>query len=872
MHSRLRNLIVSGIWVGVLAMGDAHAQWGGPPPAAPAGLTALPDYGTNRITLRWTDVADERGYRVYRRTGAGGAWGQIGRDLVANTTSYVDVGPFAAGTQYFYKVRAFRIWESADSNIVQQNLIIAWTVPTSHEILHTWNDTIGTAGTRGFHEGVDIQQTMAGPRDEVVAARGGTVVSIAGGVLHNEYVFIRVTINGRFEYDCYLHLETAVAVAVNDVVFAGQRLGQMGTGYFPVVWTDHMHFFIAAAAAPLPNPGIRHPQAMYTAANDRDPGGTAPEMFDHPGAPAGDSHFRHQGDAAGTRIDYDRALRPLDRDIDILVGMRDEQGTDPDQAPMKLWYWIVGPRPAVHGVDHDNVKNGARAYQLMDFTGRFWGGQARSEHVVDSDAAWNHGPRIMVGGVAYPWPQHKHFIVTNAGAMDGAATNVSDDQFWNTNAKNDRSDPLGDHANFATEPDTTMAHEARFPDGEYEINIYSADLDNENWETIDNVRIENYPPILKSVVVYYDFDGDENTPAAGENKGYERKVYEFNHLNPDAYKVTPDDIKSYRIRRADYGPDGTAFWIKLTFSETIDKTWADENVQLDIKNDGGGPYGSTRTWSRLYADDDTVVAEFSVAADEGEDEAMIIVKQRDRRDRLANHRCMDKDSNGVPEADCIDNNHIFLVCSDDDDANNNRVGDICEPTPTPTKTATPTKTHTPTPTWTPTWTYTPSPTYTATPTYTPTPTSTSTPTWTRTATRTNTPVPSTTASPLTTATAVITETPEPPTSTPTETPATETPTGTPATETPTGTPATETPTEAPATETPTATPEDSTTPGPSGTVTPIINPTLVETAISEVIGDRGSASVPAPSYGIAWFLIAVALAMQVVARRTRDRA
>jgi hypothetical protein len=74
------------------------------PPAAPTNLAAEA-VSTSRIDLRWTDNATtETGFKIERKTGGGGTWGQIAAPG-ANVTAYADTG-LAAGTPCVYRVRA----------------------------------------------------------------------------------------------------------------------------------------------------------------------------------------------------------------------------------------------------------------------------------------------------------------------------------------------------------------------------------------------------------------------------------------------------------------------------------------------------------------------------------------------------------------------------------------------------------------------------------------------------------------------------------------------------------------------------------------------------------------------------------------------
>ncbi len=78
---------------------------GGPTiPAAPSSLAATAASST-QINLSWVDnSSDETGFKVERKTGAGGTYAQIAT-VGAGVTTYPNIG-LAASTQYYYRVRA----------------------------------------------------------------------------------------------------------------------------------------------------------------------------------------------------------------------------------------------------------------------------------------------------------------------------------------------------------------------------------------------------------------------------------------------------------------------------------------------------------------------------------------------------------------------------------------------------------------------------------------------------------------------------------------------------------------------------------------------------------------------------------------------
>ena len=79
-----------------------------PATAAPLNPTNLAVVQTSSVaaTLTWTDQAsNETGFRIERKTSAGGAYASIGT-AGANATTFADSGPFTQGTAYYYRVFA----------------------------------------------------------------------------------------------------------------------------------------------------------------------------------------------------------------------------------------------------------------------------------------------------------------------------------------------------------------------------------------------------------------------------------------------------------------------------------------------------------------------------------------------------------------------------------------------------------------------------------------------------------------------------------------------------------------------------------------------------------------------------------------------
>ena len=74
-------------------------------PRNPTSLTVIQTSGGN-AQLSWIDNAsDENGFRIERKTNAGGVFTPVG-SVTANTVTFTDAGPFSPGNVYYYRVTA----------------------------------------------------------------------------------------------------------------------------------------------------------------------------------------------------------------------------------------------------------------------------------------------------------------------------------------------------------------------------------------------------------------------------------------------------------------------------------------------------------------------------------------------------------------------------------------------------------------------------------------------------------------------------------------------------------------------------------------------------------------------------------------------
>jgi transcriptional regulator CtsR len=174
-----------------------NAGSGGPTlPAAPSGLAAT-TLATNQIRLNWTDNANnETGFKIERKTGAGGTYAQIAT-VAANTTVYTNTG-LAANTQYYYRVRATNsVGDSAYSAEANATTLpfppaapsgLTATPASASQINLSWTDNANN------ETGFEVERkTGAGGTYAFVVGTGVNVTSVSDvGLSANTTYFYRV--------------------------------------------------------------------------------------------------------------------------------------------------------------------------------------------------------------------------------------------------------------------------------------------------------------------------------------------------------------------------------------------------------------------------------------------------------------------------------------------------------------------------------------------------------------------------------------------------------------------------------------------------------------------------------------------------------
>lgn len=145
-------------------------------PLIPTALSATAG-SSSQITLNWTDNSDiEDGYKIERKTGAGGSYSQIAM-AGANVTSYSDNG-LTANTTYFYRVRASAsggesdysheanatTWATGQPPAAPSNLTAS--AVSSSQINLVWQDNANNE--TGFE--IDRANTSGGPYTQIGTA------------------------------------------------------------------------------------------------------------------------------------------------------------------------------------------------------------------------------------------------------------------------------------------------------------------------------------------------------------------------------------------------------------------------------------------------------------------------------------------------------------------------------------------------------------------------------------------------------------------------------------------------------------------------------------------------------------------------------
>jgi phosphodiesterase/alkaline phosphatase D-like protein len=175
----------------------AYATTLSSPPTAPSNLTASAASST-QINISWRDnSSNESGFKIERKTGAGGAYSKIA-SAAANATAYSDAG-LSSGVTYYYRILAYNA--SGDSNYsgeasattltqsldAPSNLTAA--AVSSNQINLSWQDNSGNES--GFR--IERKTGAGGTYSQIAAAAANAVsYSDASGLSPNSTYYYRI--------------------------------------------------------------------------------------------------------------------------------------------------------------------------------------------------------------------------------------------------------------------------------------------------------------------------------------------------------------------------------------------------------------------------------------------------------------------------------------------------------------------------------------------------------------------------------------------------------------------------------------------------------------------------------------------------------
>lgn len=203
-------------------------------PAAPSGLQATALSAT-QARLTWTDNSyNEAGFKVERKTGAGGAWAQVGT-AAANATSWTDTG-LTESTTYYYRVLAY---DNAGNSGYSNEAPV--TTPAAQPLLRLPISDIAF-GT--------VNECATLDRTTVLYNDGGTALTISAVTLASGSADFGYrtpatpfaipplgsqAVTVRFAPSAAGAEAAVFAVASNDPGAAGATFGVSGTGFIPSI-------------------------------------------------------------------------------------------------------------------------------------------------------------------------------------------------------------------------------------------------------------------------------------------------------------------------------------------------------------------------------------------------------------------------------------------------------------------------------------------------------------------------------------------------------------------------------------------------------------------------------------------------------------
>lgn len=444
-------------------------------PNPPSGAQAVPRYDAPiTMAISWTDNSnDEDNFEIQRRE-VGGTFAFL-TSVGPNTTTFVDTTA-TDDRDWEYRVRARSAsdgnsgWTATTPRMRPRQI---WPLPDGdHDILHTFGTPLNFSGFRYFHEGVDISASNV----RVDAARGGPVTFVDPNSDPNGAINVRVDMGAAgMVTENYLHMRTDPALSVGDVLSPGDQVGVISNIWFNrAIEADHVHWGNATTNKLIP----------FTNPADRDPNLQPPQIAD----------INNDGKdfilVRANDNNHNNEIASAFRDVDFLVDAFDDMAATNDLmvAPFSLGYWISSTVPGA-----DTVQSAATPYRLFAFNYPLIGANGGNTPRENATAYWPLDADI--DGLD-TWQSTLTFILSNASNTAGDTNSPQAGEFWRTDARaGSGSEENGSDAARAREN-----QEARFPDGEYFVNIVADDLVHTT-NAARRVIVDNSRPYVKSVRV-----------------------------------------------------------------------------------------------------------------------------------------------------------------------------------------------------------------------------------------------------------------------------------------------------------------------------------------------------------------------------------
>ncbi len=178
------------------------------PPYAPANLAATA-ISSAQIDLSWTDNSNnETGFKIERKTGANGVYGEIS-NVGANVTTYVDVG-LSSETTYYYRVRAYNasgdsLYSNEASATTATSSLITLTITSPPNAATIYGPDVMVKGTvtnaGGYETGVTVNGIVANvygnqfTASHVPLAEGTNTITITAKDTAGNTATISITVN-----------------------------------------------------------------------------------------------------------------------------------------------------------------------------------------------------------------------------------------------------------------------------------------------------------------------------------------------------------------------------------------------------------------------------------------------------------------------------------------------------------------------------------------------------------------------------------------------------------------------------------------------------------------------------------------------------